>query len=637
MMKKLYLPFTRMNLVVSLDDGLLAPPSYLNDRKYHEDFTHGFPNNILAFEFPSCPVLPEKWTDEESREDATRIREIDESLLDDKVTESRKNKLNDEKRIITDKSLHFPVIVEVEIDEDLLNSSRFQILSDSTNEPITDEQKPNVSEVYLLTKALPVDSILRILTPGPQTAVKLSDDPFLKLFDWSFKISGIEKPPNFCELPNGEVENLNDHQRIGCDQLNFNNGFCGVAALLAASTKTQNWFEGECHTTVASFCLSLFFGKFGLNPSKKSDLLDFTKHDYFQKSDQSNLDKIKNLADIFNEIVTRDNDETEEGLQDTNQSDEIEFIDNKVFLELSISCLKGNPESTSPVEILKQVIESCFEGSTFDDVNSEIVSKYKKILLYAEKVHKGNGELGQLFSEKTTQFHAAKSAMLFLLNPSPEGILNWSVENKPEGVVISEYFKAVTLVALFHGFSGISPKWKKDWRKAFSFSLSSEEFQLEREISIWELKEGRIKGDLTASISNSNRSGDESFTLSFGLNEDISPLISSFRDLVIKAVEESKIDNPLIELVEILAKFNNLGDEFQNDVYDVSQIKDIKELVREGLLIISKSLFTGGKSISWNHEKILKEFKDSSEIRLNKESIVRICELCQLNIPEIRN
>lgn len=643
-MKKLYLPFTRMNLVVSLDDGLIAPPSYLTTRKFHEDFTLAFPRHLLAFDVPSCPIRSESWTDEKNEADLNRIREIDDMLLgEEELAASRQNALTEEKSAITDKHLHFPLILEVEANEHTVEAMH-RIPSGDSSDSATDDQKEIESpETLLLSKVLPAHSISRILTPGPNTAKELSEDPFLKNVDWDFEIVGIENSPIFPELPNFEKSDIDkDDSRYGgksidLDQLNRANDLCGAASLLAASTQSQDWSEGENHSSVASLCAYLTLGKFGLAAYEETAFPDLAKHDYFCPSDQSSREDFLNLGTLLSNLAT-----DEKGVKDrdgakSDESSSLEILDNEVFLETCKLCHKENPKSSSPVEILKQVVESFLEPLTKSSKNSEDVEKYRKVLIYVETIHKGNGELMQLFSEKTEGFHAARSAMLFVLNPSPDGILQWSGENKPEGARISDYFRAAILIGLYHGFSGISPKWKRAWRKAFSLSLEPDDLQLANDTSEWQIEGSKVSGELKTVFGSRKTAVGKTFTLAFGLSQDTAPLVESFKSQIAEIKAKDPLDEGLTELLETLAEFNGLGKEFKNDVYDVSKIQDLGEIVRKGYLHVPKSLLLGNNPVSWIHEKVLQELKNSPKIDLNPEAILQICKICGFPTPDTVN
>jgi hypothetical protein len=635
-MKKLYLPFTRMNLVVSLDDGLIAPPSYIATRKFHEDFTLAFPRHLLAFDIPSCPIKPESWTDEKNEADLIRIREIDDMLLgEEELAASRQNALTDEKSAITDKHLHFPLILEVEANEHTVEAIHPIPSGDSSDSANGDRKEIELPETLLLSKALPAHSISRILTPGPNTAKELSDDPFLKSVDWDFEIVGIENFPIFLELPKVEKSDIDNADSpyggkgIDLGQLNRASDLCGVASLLAASTQCQDWSEGENHSFIASLCVYLTLGKFGLAAYEETEFPDLAKHDYFCPSDQSSREDFLNLGTLLSNLATDEKGRKDRDGVKSDESSSLEILDNEVFLETCKLCHKENTKSSSPVEILKQVVESLAKSSK----NSEHVEKYRKVLIYVEKIYKGNGELIQLFSAKTEGFHAARSAMLFLLNPSPDGILQWAGENKPEGARISDYFRAAILIGLYHGFSGISPKWKRAWRKAFSLSLEADDLELANDTSKWQIEGSKVSGELKTIFGIRKTAVGKTFTLTFGLSQDTALFVESFKSQIAEIKAKNPLDEALTELLETLAEFNGLGKEFQNDVYDVSKIHDLVEIVRKGYLHVPKSLLLGNNPVSWIHEKVLQELKNSPQIDLNPEAILQICRLCGFSVP----
>ena len=60
----------------------------------------------------------------------------------------------------------------------------------------------------------------------------------------------------------------------------------------------------------------------------------------------------------------------------------------------------------------------------------------------------------------------------------------------------------------------------------------------------------------------------------------------------------------------------------------------LEKVVKDGYLQIPKSLRLENHPISWIHQNVLQELRNTSHVKLNKEAIIQICAFFDFPIPE---
>jgi hypothetical protein len=665
--KQLYLPVTSINFVLSADDGLVAPPGYFRTANYFEDPLTIFPGHLVGFAEPTH-VMEDAWLDKRTREDQKRIKAIDEMLFtDDKLTSLRKAELKKEKEKVTDKYLNVPIILEVELNDS--DGKSLKTLGAPGPEgipelkPLNADQDEEAHGLILIDRALPIRAVNRVLVPGPNTAKILRNDPYLEDVELPFKIEESKKAPKFVDL--STLKGLNkvpeDWRCPGGTDFGLMgqaNALCGASALLAAATYQQDWLRGEHHIWIASLCSALTANKFGLGEDSGKDVPDYTSNDCFRPVNP----EVGLRASALNEVLGGLNSAcTEKGLdgdvespgpegqaegdqilipevvsacegsteakktsKEPSQDISLADLDKEVFRGLAKACSVENWNSSSAIDIVNKVRAELLDPLVKDADEKSVVRKYHKVLGYIKIVHEGNGELDELFSDKTKDYQAARCAMLFVLRSEPDQILEWPKSDKPQGASPWNYFQAVALVGLYAGFGSIRPKWKTGWRDAFSMALDEANVPAAEAVAEWKISDNAQTGSLKISFG-------DGVDVTFGLDPDPQWLFEQFKSSLPSAGQEQDLNKDQEKALESVAGDEALGRKYKYYVFDVSGF-DLKDAVRGNRLLLPRQLCLPNE-VEWNHGLLLDYLLDGSEVSPSPETICLFSECCGFPTP----
>ena len=163
---------------------------------------------------------------------AASFVELDDLLFgEDELPDKRKFELENEKKKLTDKMLHFPVILEVDIESDLVPVSGLKKVKEKATE-----------SAYLLPSIIPLKSLKCIFISNEIRLQELSDEPYLRGQGFTSEIKVLEELPSFesfSTLDEQELTRLSENDEISSEIANRANAVCGVSSLLSAATKSQ--------------------------------------------------------------------------------------------------------------------------------------------------------------------------------------------------------------------------------------------------------------------------------------------------------------------------------------------------------------------------------------------------------------
>jgi hypothetical protein len=623
--KPYFIPMSGLNFGLCADQGMILPPAFLVslNLNFQPDGTEKLAKVILASEEPLHFDFF-RWSDEQSEEETSKMQKLEKRLEEEPLSDTRRKKVDDELLAIKKKQMNFPVLVEINTD---LAEEDFVLLGQYKEEKLP--------ELRGVLRPVPLDKNVRILTPGPNSLKGLKNYLEMIADDFPFEIEIYPKVDTL--LTDEQLQGYSvPGEGMNLDRPHRMNAFLGAANLLGEASHRQQWEPGEGHISIGAAQDLIVRSKFGFVPYEKKDSAYdlFLGQDAFREIANDEPARIINHTEAALENLTRSEttlDENEDASEESKESKEeqSEFLDTegkvketekaapnastkekeKDLLEihdlalnlLAKKCLTESSASIAPFDLLKEVGKILVElAKDRGKDDQQIASKYDKAFSALEDLAAGMGDISQIFSEKSKDYLALRAGVLFAMRPVIKEYLNWPANERPGEASVDDYFTGVLFLGLFHGFCGLGPALKTDWRPFASLALQDEDLPPVKLETSWKAKDENVVGNLTLDYAGC--------ATSIALQANTrSLLLNHLAKLMEKDPRGESLSEDQKKVLGMLAEDSGLDEKYHLQFTDIGEEEFTNHIVSDKLAIPLKR-FTHR---DWDYSQILEWVKDS--------------------------
>jgi len=585
---------TSMNFIAAMNTYVLSPAQFYINRKYYEDITRFFPNHIMAFLDPRHES-DISWNDNGKDED-----------------------------------VNFPIIVEVEIP----SGTDIEIVVHKGNKLVVscmhDKIKAGKDILLLLPCAIPLSSINQVLTPGEKTMKKLKNNPYIKDVELSFEITALSQVPSF----SGILSSLNcDSVKVpvtkkscNVDMLEKKLSMAGGSVVMGEATWCQSWTESMGYSSfVLSSIASIIQADSG--PTKIFNAPDYSDLDGFQESRLPYKDESISCLGNLARLTVKDNFlsllvdaiKAEKGAKFFNDSNNKFVSANTIaFTMLIHETINSNPDTKSVTEIIDSVSsrinESCKD---FKNLRHELERIHKGLQLIKGIVD-GTEDSSQMFHESVSWATSLRAASLFALRSSPNDVLGWKNEDRPDAARIADYYAAAFLAGNYTGFTRLPLSVKDKWKPFIHEMIKASEFGTTNEpekMTQWKLADSMIIGTLSLVFPDNN-------IISVKSKVDLTSMVKSFVDSVYERIGQDKLKNIEKSILAIIANQNSLT---QYKLVDITLPSEKAVSPRDGSIVLTVPEKQIKSKFRWDYKGIANHLADASGIDLSAEIIALLC------------
>ena len=402
----------------------------------------------------------------------------------------------------------------------------------------------------------------------------------------------------------------------------------GGCVIMGEATWRRNWAESMGYSplvlsSIASTIQADSEPTKIFNAPDYSDLVRYQAHKLPYKDESiSCLGKLGRLS-VNNDFLSllEETIKAEKGAEFFKDSKNKLVLANTIaFLILIHETINSNPDTKSVTEIIDsvscQIKESCKD---FSDLDKEL-ERIRKGLQLIKGIVDGTEELSKIFNKKVSWATSLRAASLFALRNSPEGILDWKKEERPDSAMIADYYAAAFLAGNYTGFTRLQLSIKDKWKSFVNEMMKAHTFRIidkPEKRAQWELvdKHKRIVGTLSLEFPDNN-------VISVRSEVELATMVKYFVDSVYKRIEKDKLKNIEKSILAIIAIQNSLT---EYKLIDITLQYEKAVSPRDGSVALTVPERQIRSEFRWDYKGIADHLADTSGLVLSTEIIALLC------------